>query len=151
MARKLLTLLLGGKSAMFRKIGILTVILLSACLLFLYHDTTGPPIVNFVNSSDFILEEVAISTSGGDLSLGTVQPGAERCCFVNVRGESGLAISFSSDSQKISVDDLAYLESSMGSCETVQINSDLSIESTFRGPGCGFFRFARCHLTRHCS
>ena len=136
---------------MFKKIAISIVIVLSACLLFLYHHLTGPPIVYFVNSSDFVLEEAAITTSGGDRFLGTVHPGVERCCFVDVRVESGLAISFTAGSQKVFADDLAYLESSMGSCETVEINSDLSVKSTFRGPGCGFARFARCHLTRRCS
>ena len=83
--------------------------------------------------------------------LGELNPGDERCCPVEVRGESDLAISFSVAGRSASAGDLAYLEPEGGYCERIRVNESLSIANAEERSSCGVFQSLACRLTRGCT
>jgi hypothetical protein len=111
----------------------------------------GSPVVCVVNQSSHPLGDVLVTTSGGSRSFGKLDPHERRCCPVEARGESGLAISFVGGGKSASAEDLAYLESSGGYCEVLRISEGFTVTSLWREGGCGLFESLACRLTRRCS
>lgn len=110
----------------------------------------GPPIVRVLNASSVPLWNVVVTTSAGDHAFGELPPEESRCCVVDVRGESGLAVAFVAGSEPVHVEGLAYLESSGGYCESVEVDAELAVTTRWQGPGCGFVQSAICLLSGPC-
>ena len=126
------------------------VAILGAAVALRLLGTTGGPIVWVVNDSPEVAAEIAVTTADGVTAFGPLTPGAQRCCGVPVRGESGLAIAFVAEGVAHSADDLAYLEGAGGYCEAIRIGPGFEVGTSSADASCGWLRASLCRLASRC-
>jgi len=80
-----------------------------------------------VNRSTTPVEQMVVSGSGFEQSLGSIAPGATATSELNAKGETGLAVSFSVGTQRVSLPPQGYFEGGGGYAVTVVINPDLEV------------------------
>ena len=81
--------------------------------------------ISVSNHANVALGNVMLSGSGFTESIASMPPGAEITRRVKVKGESGLVLAFEAGSQRISLPEQGYFESS-GYSVVVVVQPDLS-------------------------
>jgi hypothetical protein len=99
-----------------------TTVALSGC--------TRAPVITISNRSTNTLANVVVSGSGFSNRIDSIAAGAERRFTVRPPGESGLRVTFDAGSQRIDVDDLAYIEAGGGYRVAVTVQPDLKVSAS---------------------
>jgi hypothetical protein len=79
------------------------------------------------NNSTASIQNVVISGTGFSQAIPIITPGATVTTRVHPRGESGIAVAFSTNSRRIERPQQGYVEGSGNYSATVTINPDLSV------------------------
>jgi hypothetical protein len=102
---------------------------LAATLVFrgVYRAYFGSPLITIINRSAHPVHDIVLRGNSFVKAVGPIPAGSRQAIILHLSGESGLMIEFVANGQRITKDDLAYIEGSGGYCVTLLIDDQLKI------------------------